>query len=536
MPLHAPTPLGALLSALLPLLLPRPAAAAFSVSSVFGSRMVLQRDSPALAVWGRADAGTNVTLELQPAPGAGQPARFAALADDSGAWVITLGARAGSLSPTTLVLTTPLPEGTSLYLSDVLFGDVYLSLGQSNAQIPVGYVLNASEEMAAALLPQYAAVRTFQADRTAWSFSPQAQLQAPPDSTWGPPNAYSIGGFSALGWFTARYLTDALNGSVAIGVVSLNWGATSIQSWSSPHACAACGGCPPSYNGWVPPGPTHPGNTSVLWNSMYLPYATTEGGAFAITGATWMQGEDNAQAGQADYYVCALPALVAALRGLFGSPQAWVGVVQLGPWAGPPAVNDGAAGVRQAQLVGVAGDARVVTVTAADGGDPLAPQVIHSRRKQLVARRLAAAALSVVYGRGDLSPAVGPVYASATATTVGATVTVEVAFAPGTTAGGLVLVPPTPGNFSSYCPTDVGIPADNCGWFAVQTSDGAWRNATAALGGGPGGDRLVLAVDTSPATGLAAVATSSGWALWPVLPLRNLAGLPAFPWRHNISA
>jgi hypothetical protein len=505
--------------------------------------MVLQRDAPALAVWGRADAGTNVSLELQPAPGAGQPARFAALADASGDWVITLGARAGSLSPYTLVFTTPLPEGTSVYLSDVLFGDVYLSLGQSNAQIPVSYVLNATAEVAAALLPQYANVRTFQADRTAWSFAPQAQLQAPPDSTWGPPNAWSIGGFSAVGWLTARYLTDALNGSVALGVISLNWGATSIQSWSSPAACAACGGCPPSYNGWVPPGPTHPGNTSVLWNSMFLPYAAAAaargggggggGGTFPITGATWYQGEDNAQADQADYYACALPALVASLRGLFGSPQAWVGVVQLGPWAGPPAVNDGAAGVRQAQLLGVAGDPRVVTVTAADGGDPLAPQVIHSRRKQLVARRLAAAALSVVYGVGDLSPAVGPVYAAATArAAVGTTVTVEVSFAPGTTAGGLVLVPPTPGNSSTYCPTDEGVPADNCGWFAVQTSDGAWRNATAALGG-PAGDRLVLAVDTAPATGLAAVATSSGWALWPVLPLRNLAGLPAFPWRHN---
>lgn len=529
-------PRPALLRALLAAAALRAAGAAFTLASVFGSRMVLQRDAPNLSVWGRASPGTIVTLSMAPSAGGGNGTSvYSVQADGGGDWAITLGAQPGSLEPFTLVFTTA-PDGSSVYLADVLFGDVFLSLGQSNAQIPVSYVLNATEEMAAALQPQYGAIRLFQADRTAWSFSPQAQLQAAPDTVWGPPNAASIAGFSALGWFNARYIADALNYSVPLGVVSLNWGATSIQAWSSPAACAACGGCPPSYNGWVPPGPTHPGNTSVLWNAMYTPWAGPpgSGAVLPIAGATWMQGEDNAQAGQADYYGCALPALVGELRALFGSPAAWVGVVQLGPWVGPTGVNDGAAGVRQAQLVSVAGDPRATTVTAADGGDPYAPQVIHSRLKQLVGRRLAAAALSVVYGRGDLSPAVGPTYASATAATAGSVVTVTVQFAPASVGGGLVLVPPTPGNYSTFCPVDAGVPADVCGFFGVQTSDGAWRNATAAVA--PGGGALTLTVDTAPATGLTAVATSSGWALWPVLPLRNRAGLPAFPWRHNVSA
>ena len=327
---------------------------------------------------------------------------------------------------------------------------------------------------------------------------------------------------------------NATNGSIPLAGVSLNWGATSIQAWSGPAACASCGGCPPCYNGWLPPGPTHPGNASVLHNAMLLPFQGPAAAArFPAAGAMWYQGEDNAMAAQADYYACALRALVEEWRTLLASPALWFGVVQLAPWVSTVALNEPVAALRQAQAqasIGAGAPAGVSLITAADGGDPSAPQVIHPRSKALPGGRLARAALAALYGRNDLA-AQGPIYASAAAAPPGPAgrLSVTVSFQ---------TAPPAPGHdFSSYCPTEVGVPADNCAWFAVQASDGLWRNASAALVAPPGGGppaQLTLTIDTAPASGLTAVATSAGYGLWPVLSLRNVAGFPALPWNFNV--
>jgi hypothetical protein len=54
---------------------------------------------------------------------------------------------------------------------------------------------------------------------------------------------------------------------------------------------------------------------------------------------------------EADYYTCALPFLITALRSLFLSPLAHAGVVQLAPWASAGAnFNVEVAALRDAQL------------------------------------------------------------------------------------------------------------------------------------------------------------------------------------------
>ncbi|MEY4378526.1 MAG: hypothetical protein RLZ85_407, partial [Verrucomicrobiota bacterium] len=86
------------------------AAADLKLPALFSDHMVLQRDK-AVAVWGWADAGEEVTVEF-----AGQ--KKAAKADDAGKWSLRLDALAASAEGRPLVVSGK--DGRKATVSDVL--------------------------------------------------------------------------------------------------------------------------------------------------------------------------------------------------------------------------------------------------------------------------------------------------------------------------------------------------------------------------------------------------------------------------------
>ena len=105
-----------LVSALL-LLAPPLAAAGVEVADIFGSEMVLQRDT-AVPVWGKAEPGDKVTVSF-----AGQSKT--ATADTNGRWSVTLDAMPASSQPRTMTV-----QGASgpVTFENVLVGEVWLVL------------------------------------------------------------------------------------------------------------------------------------------------------------------------------------------------------------------------------------------------------------------------------------------------------------------------------------------------------------------------------------------------------------------------
>lgn len=98
------------------------AAAAVTVSGVFGDHMVLERDRP-VPVWGTADPGERVTV------------RFAAQthearADAQGRWRVSLDPMPAAKEPRRLVACGG--DGQETAFEDVVVGDVWLCSGQSN--------------------------------------------------------------------------------------------------------------------------------------------------------------------------------------------------------------------------------------------------------------------------------------------------------------------------------------------------------------------------------------------------------------------
>ena len=120
-----------------------------SVSNLFQSNMVLQRDKP-IALWGRATAGAEVTLGF-----AG--GRAAAMAGDDGRWRVELPALPASTEPRDLVVES---AGERLTLENVLMGDVWVLGGQSNMEFELAKVENGALEIASANYDQLLRILT----------------------------------------------------------------------------------------------------------------------------------------------------------------------------------------------------------------------------------------------------------------------------------------------------------------------------------------------------------------------------------------
>jgi hypothetical protein len=99
--------------------------------------------------------------------------------------------------------------------------------------------------------------------------------------------------------------------------------------------------------------------------------------------------------------------------------------------------------------------------------------------------------------------------------------------ADGLYASDVVWHPPSLTSNSSWCPHNQLVEDVSCGWFSILASDGRWYNASDV--GLSGGGRLVLTAPNAPA-GLVPVATSNGYADWPVVNVYSAAGLPLVPW------
>eukprot|EP01116_Phalansterium_solitarium_P019525 TRINITY_DN5491_c0_g1_i1.p1 TRINITY_DN5491_c0_g1~~TRINITY_DN5491_c0_g1_i1.p1 ORF type:complete len:513 (-),score=201.49 TRINITY_DN5491_c0_g1_i1:164-1702(-) len=467
---------------------------AFSLSKTLGDHMVLQRDTPA-TVWGFAASGTVVTTTFQ-------GIAYKSVADSTGTWRQKLPPQPATANAQSITFASS--DGGSGALNDVLFGDVHICSGQSNMQFTLlsnAGVPNVSLELSAA--NKYPLIRLFTVGQGTSSPKPLTDL-ATVEQLWSVASNSSVGvggwtAFSAVCWFTYRDVFDALGGTVPFGLISNNWGGTPIQHWSSPDALKVCNGS----------------TDSTLWNAMVNPYTV---GPMAVRTAIWYQGEANV--GQALYYDCQFPAMIADWRAKLPGLSTF-GFVQIAACSTCYGVTPAAGDLRQSQLSPVWALPKIAFAISNDLVVPWSdPADIHPTNKQGVSTRLAAQMLEIEYGVDTIHSY--PLYAGATTSTQGTQVTVTVALT-GCAKGCYVLPETWPAS------TPAGAFA---GWeIQVNDANGSWLNATATPTAD--GQGLVLTV-TAPSTGLAAVATAYGRASWPITAAYNSNGLPVVAWCYTL--
>jgi sialate O-acetylesterase len=226
-------------------------------------------------------------------------------------WSITLDPVSDE-GPFDIHVSQPLANGTlvTITLYDVLFGDVWICSGQSNMQMTVSVIFNATEEIQNA--GNYPKIRVFTALHVL-SVIPVEELLgislnwsvASPSSVGGPDWVY----MSAVCWLYGRMIHQALDGR-PIGLIAASQGATAIELWMPPIALHGCNitnttiSVDVAIQSYDEFSVSESVNNTHLFNSMIYPLTR-----MVIYGAIWYQGEQNRNY-NLDQYTCSFSKMI----------------------------------------------------------------------------------------------------------------------------------------------------------------------------------------------------------------------------------
>ncbi|SDE80291.1 Carbohydrate binding module (family 35), partial [Fontibacillus panacisegetis] len=359
------------------------------VNPIFSSHMVLQRDKE-VSIWGWAQPGTEISVKLD-------ETAFTGTTDSNGNWKVPIGVNQTGDSHTITVT----GAGQTVTLTDILFGDVYLTSGQSNMAFPMSQVTNAATEISNANNPN---IRFFTVPQLTSRY-PVSMVTS--QKQWQVASPETVPGLTAVGYFYAKKLTEETG--VPVGIIFSAVGGTKIENWTSYEtlesmpslAQAALDIKSGAANVETATSPT------ALYNGMIAPVAP-----YTLKGVLWYQGSSNW--GEFRYYK-ALPTLIKDWRQTFGDDQLPFTIVQLAAFGtlqsvdnpAQPDTNPGQPIVRDAQLQTVLNDPLTSLVVTTDVGTP---GDIHPTNKRDVGERAAISALGKIYNKPiEYS---GPIYQS----------------------------------------------------------------------------------------------------------------------------
>lgn len=394
-------------------------AADVRLPALLSDGMVIQRGLP-VHVWGWAEPGEKVAAAFR-----GQEA--SAVADGAGRWEAYFPpADAGGPFEMTV------RGGNAIVLRDVYVGEVWVASGQSNMVWPLSRSNDAEREIAAAEFPH---IRYFKVKLTVAD-----ERRSDVEGRWLAVSPETAGEFSGVGYFFARHLHEKLG--APFGVIQSAWGGTPAEAWTSAATLDSDASLAPFLQEWAqvladypeaakahekalqrwrqaaakakadgraeprrpraPRGPGHQHTPAGLFNAMIAPLTP-----YAVRGAIWYQGENNASRGHGERYRGLFQAMIRDWRrewGLGMFPFLFAQLANYGrvpPESTWPEVREA-----QAMTLDLAHTAMAVTIDIGNPAD------IHPRNKQEVGRRLALAARAKVYGESGLAFS-GPVFRQA---------------------------------------------------------------------------------------------------------------------------
>jgi sialate O-acetylesterase len=203
--------------------------------------MVLQRAPQRAIVWGFGDPSTSTTLKMNNKIYTTMSQSESANAQNESIWSVTLDPVSAE-GPFDIHVSQPLANGTlvTITLHDVLFGDVWICSGQSNMQLTVSLIRNASEEIANA--GNFPKIRLFTAALEP-SLTPVEELLGI-ILNWSIASPKSVGGpdwqhMSAVCWLYGRMVHQALGGR-PMGLIATSYGGTVIELWMPPKSLKEC--------------------------------------------------------------------------------------------------------------------------------------------------------------------------------------------------------------------------------------------------------------------------------------------------------
>lgn len=376
-------------------LAPGNASAEVRLPNIFGDHMVLQQKQQN-KIWGKASPKEQVTISIG-------EVSAKAVANENGDWSAMIA---------------PLPVGgpyelkikgkdSSVNISDVLVGEVWICSGQSNMEWRVANSNDADLQQAGANFPE---IRMINYPNT----GSQEPVWTHEGSDWMVCSPENVPGFSAVGYFFGRQLHQTLD--VPIGLVNDAWGGSAADAWINRDLLEADESYKPTLDHWKGMeqqfaalstkadltkqeenqlkglrrqmfGNHRPSN---IYNGVLLSHL-----GYGIQGAIWYQGESNAR--RAYQYRNVFPKMIQNWRDEWGEgdfPFYWVQLADFRAEQDEPAESDWAE-LREAQTMTMSklpNTGEAVIIDIGEGKD------IHPRNKVIVGQRLARWALAKQYG------------------------------------------------------------------------------------------------------------------------------------------
>ncbi|NGM61346.1 sialate O-acetylesterase [Sphingobacterium sp. SGG-5] len=292
-------------------------------------------------------------------------------------------------------------DKSSLVLSDILLGEVWLASGQSNMEMPLKGFKNqpvtGSEEIVSN--SENSSIRFFNVKNKSWA-KPLDDVEG----EWLSASPATTSNFSATAYFFAKELHEKMN--VPVAIVQSDWGGTLVQAWMSGDALKAF----PQVNVKTSADSmySNKNESTGLYNAMIHPIV-----GYGIKGAIWYQGEQNRH--EPELYSKLFPAMVKQWRTEWNVGDFPFYYVQIAPYIfrTPDKLSTKLAQLRpyvpylreaQMQAENVIPNSGMAVLM-----DVSSQFTIHPPDKQSVGKRLSYQALNKSYDFKDVAYA-GPVY------------------------------------------------------------------------------------------------------------------------------
>lgn len=247
----------------------------FEVAEVFSDSMVFQQNEP-IKVWGTSTHEGGVV-------GVRFDDSYGTAVVENGAWCVSLSPRVADTVPHTLEV-YGITSAERRVFEDVLVGDVYLVIGQSNVGYRVGSL--PEEQMpeanglweervrlltgSASDLPEFAVSTGKRSKKNEENIA----LTVRRANTWHRASHGECVNASALGYLFAKELCTLGGENIPIGVISIGFGGLELRSFVDPTLAKKLSGY---------------GKASVVYENFIRPLLP-----FAVRGVVWYQGEANA--------------------------------------------------------------------------------------------------------------------------------------------------------------------------------------------------------------------------------------------------
>lgn len=396
-------------------------AADFSVSKIFSDDMVVQRGEH-IRVWGFANESENgkkVSGEFK--------GMFAEALIENGEWCLTFGARMeADTNGAEMKIYTDKKE---VIFKDVLVGDVYLVMGQSNAAYTVSshiqYADPATQGGGKDAIDPDSIIRLNFLNGSGGSYPEMGSDYIYPDlkntKYWTRTTESNTLSFSAIGYYFARHMVEKAENKVPVGLIEVAKGGAPLVSFL-PNDLADKFGADyyDSYVGVYYSNISKEHMGRYLYNCYLAPISK-----YAIAGVVWYQGESNNSQQNAMNYCEEFGAFIERLRSTHNlvKKNFPVFVAEFPSIYQKPASYSGSDTWHYMELGVIRSYMGLLPLTVkncyvgASGdvwGDKSFPNNLHPNCKYEQAGRLADIAEVVILGNSTLDNATGPIFKSCT--------------------------------------------------------------------------------------------------------------------------